>query len=158
MVQKESTDVFDVLQEMKTHELWMAEFYRAFSEVWPAEREFWFDMERAEKRHAQYLEKIVQCLTEKPDHFHLGRPIRLAAIRTSISGIQSVIDQFKKRKIPIYKAIFIARDMEQSVIESRVGEFLKTEDIECGALMEEMIYDTKSHLERLTKKIGEWTK
>lgn len=158
MLRKELADVPNTLQEMKSHELWIAEFYRTFSEVWPAEKEFWLDMEKSERRHAQYLERIVQCLTEKPDHFRLGRPIRVAAIRTSISGIRSAIEQLKKRQIPIYKAIFIARDTEQSVIESKVGEYLITEDVECGTLMKEMMLDTKSHLERLIKKIEEWTK
>lgn len=158
MLKKELSEILNGLGKMKEHELAMAEFYRTFGEVWLAEKEFWLDMEKAERRHAQYLDRVIQCLTEKPDHFHLGRPLRLAAIQTSLSGIQSAIDKLKKKQKPLYKLLFTARDMEQSIIESKVGEYLRTDDIECRSLLEEMVSDTESHLERLVKKIKEWSR
>ncbi len=157
-MQKELVEVLNVLGKMKEHELSMAEFYRTCAGVWAVDKEFWLEMEKAERRHAQYLERITQCLMEKSDHFHLGRPMRLPAIQTSISGVRSAIEKLKKRELPLYKALFTARDLEQSIIESKYGEYLKTDDLACRSLMDEMLSDTKSHLERLIEKIKEWSR
>jgi len=80
MLQKDLADILNVLGKMREHELAMAEFYRACSQVWSVDKEFWTDMEQAEMRHAQNIGKMTKFLSERPESFHLGRPLKLIAI------------------------------------------------------------------------------
>lgn len=155
-MQKDLADILNVLGKMKEHELAMAEFYMACSQVWSVDKEFWTDMEKSEMKHAQNLEKIAKFLSERPESFHPGRPFKMVAIQTAISGIRSDIERLKKGEFPLYKTLFTARDLEQSIIESKYGEVIKTDDIEFRSLMSEVVSDTRSHLDQLTRKIKEW--
>jgi len=58
--------------------------------------------------------------------------------------------------LPLYKTLFTARDIEHSIIESKYGEVVKTDDIEFRSLMGEVVSDTQSHLGWLNRKIKEW--
>ena len=58
--------------------------------------------------------------------------------------------------MPLYKTLVTARDLDQSIIESKYGEVIKTDDIEFRSLMSEVVSDTRSHLDRLNRKIKEW--
>jgi len=51
--------------------------------------------------------------------------------------------------------LFIARDLEQSVIESKYFEIAKGRDVEFQELAEELMIDTMAHRDELNKKINE---
>lgn len=154
---KSSEDILIVLEKMKEHELAMAEYYQTCRQVWSVEKDLWMEMEQAEMRHAKYLETMIGLIVKKPDRFKWGRPIKQAAIQTSTSGVRLNIHKLKNGEIPMYKAIFIARDFEQSIIEFKYGEVIEADDIEFRSLIGEIVSDTQSHLAQLNKKIKEWT-
>lgn len=153
---KSPEDILSVLEKMREHELSMAELYQTCSKVWPVDKEFWADMEQAEIRHAQHLEKMVKFLSERPESFKWGRSLKPVAIETATSGIRLNINRLKKGALPLYKTLVTARDLDQSIIESKYGEVIKTDDIEFRSLMSEVVSDTRSHLDRLNRKIKEW--
>jgi hypothetical protein len=157
MIQKDLADILNVLGKMREHELAMAELYRVFGQVWPVDKEFWTEMEQAEIKHAQNIEKITELVLKRPESFRLGRSLKPVAIETAISGVRSDIERLKKGKLPLYKALFTSRDIEQSVIENKYGEIVKTDDVEFKFLMNEVTSDTRSHLDRLNRKIKEWS-
>jgi hypothetical protein len=51
--------------------------------------------------------------------------------------------------------LFISRDIEQSFLENRYGEIVKTNDTEFQSLMNEILLDTLAHREFLNDKIKE---
>jgi len=157
-MRKDSDDIFNVLEKMKEHELAMAEYYQAWRQVWSAEKDLWMEMEQAEMRHARYLETMIGFILKKPERFEWSRPLKQAAIQTATSGVRLSIHKLKNGEIPMYKAIFTARDFEQSIIENKYGEMIKTDDIEFRSLIGEIVSDTQSHLAQLNKKIKEWTR
>lgn len=145
-------DILSVLEKMKEHELAMAEYYQACSQAWSGEKAFWTEMERAEMRHAHHLEKMMGFILKKPERFGWGRPLKPAAIQTATSGLRLNIQKLRSGEIPMYKAVYIARDFEKSIIESKYGEIIKTDDIEFRSLINEMVSDTRSHLDLLNGK------
>jgi hypothetical protein len=50
--------------------------------------------------------------------------------------------------------LFIARDLEQSILESSYSDVIKTSDTEFQTLIKEVLSDTVGHRERLDKKIS----
>ena len=51
--------------------------------------------------------------------------------------------------------LFIARDLEQSIIESKYFEIVKGRDVKFQDLVEELRIDTMAHREALNKRIEE---
>jgi hypothetical protein len=63
------------LKLMADFELTLAELYRTCSQIWPDNKYFWILYERAEVKHSQQLNKIIEMVMERPEVFELGRPL-----------------------------------------------------------------------------------
>jgi hypothetical protein len=115
------------------------------------------DMEKAEFKHADNLDRMNQIISERPENFELGRSFSPIAIKTFLSGIKSIIQGLKEKKIDEIKILFLARDIEQSYLENKYVEITKTEDNEFKSLMREIHSDTVFHRDYLNNKIREFT-
>ena len=112
-------------------------------------------MERAETKHAGIVNRIKKIISEKPDKFVLGRLFKVPAIQTMISGIQWNIQRLRKREITEQNMLFIARDLERSILENQYAQIIKGDDSGFQALMNEIVSDTVDHHEYLIQKISE---
>ena len=142
-----------VLKLMANFELTLAELYRTCSQIWPDNKDFWSLLERAEVKHSQSLSKIIKMVMENPEAFELGRPFKPAAIQVAISGVQENLRRLKNNEITEKNMLFISRDIEQSFLESRYGEIVRSNNIEFQSLMNEILSDTLAHREFLNDKI-----
>ena len=154
-MEKDLKTMLDALKVMKEFEWSVAELYRTCNSLWPEDDPLWKNLEQEEIRHAESVEKMISILSERPDSFEPNRVFKPAAIRTSIAGIQGDIQRLKKREIPKIKLLFIARDLEQSAIESKYFEIVKSRDVEFQSLVEQLRIDTTTHRDALNKKIEE---
>jgi len=145
--------ILDVLSFMEESEKAIAEFYRVCCEIWPNEQEFWSNIEDEEKKHIQHIEKMKEIISKKPERFEKGRPFNILAAQTVINGIQSNIQRVKTGQLLRNNALFVARDSEQSLMEYRYNEIVKTEDVEYLGLAKEIMHDTSSHKNRIENEI-----
>jgi hypothetical protein len=76
-------------------------------------------------------------------------------LKTFISGIERDIESVKQLNVPELKALHIARDIEQALIEARFTEVVQTEDRSFRALADEIVRDTAIHRRLVEKKIAE---
>ncbi|MBS1238359.1 MAG: hypothetical protein H6R39_19 [Deltaproteobacteria bacterium] len=63
------------------------------------------------------------------------------------------MERLKKGEISEDSAISIARDIEQSFIESRYGEIVKTADVEYNTLVQKILNETARHKIKIDQKI-----
>lgn len=147
------TSMSKTLEMMADLEIVLSEFYICAGEMWKEDGAFWAGLAQAEVSHAEGIKKIIDILSRKPQEFELGRPINAVAINTAISGIKSNIEKLRKGQIDKKQILFISRDMEQSLLESRYTEILKTKDAEYQKLISEISSQTESHKKLLIKKI-----
>jgi hypothetical protein len=140
---------------MAEYELALAELYLTCSQIWPDNKYFWILMERGEVKHAHYISKITEMVKEKPEVFELGRPFKPATIQVSISGVRWNLQRLRNKEITERNMLFISRDIEQSFLESRYGEILKTSETDFQSFMNEILLDTLAHREFLNDKIKE---
>lgn len=148
-------DLQVVLNRMAEYELALAELYRTCSQTWPDNKYFWILLERAEVKHSEYLNKIIQMVMEKPEVFELGHPFKPAAIQIAILGLQGNLQRLKNKEITEKNMLFISRDIEQSILEKHYGEIVRSNNIEFHSLINEIISDTLAHREFLNDKIKE---
>ena len=153
MQQGQLKSILDILEVMKELELAAAEFYRTCGEIWIIERDFWINMEQSELKHAQNIDLMIKVFSEKPEKFELGRPFKSPAIQTFISGVRSDIQRLRSRGLSKGKTLFVARDIERSILESRYMEIIRTNEPEFRTLMEQILLDTVTHQEWLNEKM-----
>jgi hypothetical protein len=157
MRQQDFENVSEALRTMGELELTVAEFYQTCGERWTDHKSFWMDMEFAELKHADNIDRMGRILSERPAKFEMGRFITPTAIRAFIAGIKSNIERLKREEIDEKKVLFLGVDLEQSFLESNYAEIVKTKDSEFQSLMREINADTVFHREYLNRKLIEWT-
>jgi hypothetical protein len=79
----------------------------------------------------------------------------MIAINRAISGVKKHTHRLKSGEINRKQCLFISRDTEQSILESKYAEVLKTKNVEYQALISEITSQTERHKELLAKKIEE---
>ncbi len=155
MLQKSSPDLIGILKSLADFEMATAELYGTCSRIWDGDKEFWSDMQQAEVKHFRNINRMADIVSSRPGDCTPGRVFPPAAVQTSISGIKANIQRLAKREIARKNMLFIARDIEQSMLERNYSEIVKTNDAEFQSLINEILSDTVSHREQLNKKIRE---
>jgi hypothetical protein len=135
-------------------ELTIAEFYKTCAENWPEDGAFWTDVSKQELQHAEYIEKMSNMISNRPDNFILGRSFNPVAINTIISGIKKNIDLVKADVLTQIKVLYIASDIEKSALESKIDEIVKTDDLGFLELVREIVLQTEKHREQFNNKIA----
>ena len=153
MEQDQLKTVLDILKTIKELELAAAEFYRTCAEIWIIEKDFWMSMEESERKHAQHIDRMIKISSEKPEKFKLGRSFKRPAVETFISGVKSNIQRLRSRTLLKDRVLFIARDIEESMLESRYMEIIRTDEPDFQSLLKQILSDTVTHKEWLNEKI-----
>jgi hypothetical protein len=145
--------ILDTLVRMEEAEQIVSEFYQLCADMWPANVQLWAELSVEEIEHKNNIVTMRQIVSNKPEHFEKGRPFNIFAIQTMITGIHSNIERLKKGEISENNAIFIARDIEQSFIEFRYSEIVKTADVEYNTLVQKIIRETAQHKTKIDQKL-----
>lgn len=145
----------DTLKILINLELTMGEFYKTCSRTWPEDEKFWKGIGQQELQHAKYLEKMSDMISTSPDKFVLGRNFNPLAINTVVSGIKKNMELIKSNALTKVKTLYLARDMEESALESKFDEIVKTEDLGFLEFASKIQVQTQKHKEALNTKILE---
>lgn len=137
--------ILEVLAAMAETEQIIAKFYEACSELSQETSEFWNGISKAEIQHSENIKKMIEIISTKPERFEKGRPFNIFAIKTFNDGVKIYINRLQNGEIQKNKCFFIARDIEQSLLENRYGEIVKTDDIEFKTLIREIVSETEEH-------------
>jgi len=153
MLPADVTNMSKTLEMMAGLEMVISEFYKCAGDSWKEDREFWVDLAQAEVSHAEYIRKMSGILNKKPQEFESGRPLNVAVINMVISGVRNNIQRLKNGELNKKQTLFISHDTEQSILESKYTEILKTKDIEYQKLVSEIALQTETHKKLLVNKI-----
>ncbi len=155
MLPADAKKMLETLDTMAELELVISELYKCAGDRWKENLEFWSSLAQAEVSHAEYLKKMVGILNGKPQEFEIGRPLTIVTINTVMSGVKNLIQRLKNGEFNQKALLFLARDLEQSILESKYTEILKTKDIQYNKMISEIVLQTEMHRLLLIKKIGE---
>ena len=147
--------ILNELKIMAECELTVAKFYATCAEIWSEDKEFWWSMERQENQHAKIINMLAEAILKNSEDFELPRTFNPAAVRTMITGIENNIRRVKSGEIQKNNALFIARDIEQSLIEAKFGDKVKTDRYEYQGLITDIVAQTMVHKDVIEKKIDE---
>ncbi|HPO34425.1 MAG TPA: hypothetical protein PLG80_00060 [Syntrophales bacterium] len=148
----------EILAAMAQYEEEISALYASCAERWPESDELWLTMSKDEVVHAERLRWLSRILEENPRQFEIGRPFNRIAINTAISGVKKHREEIKNGSYAPERAMAIARDIEQSILESRYMEFLKTSNVEYQETMKRLVEETGNHrkiIQQYLEKITE---
>jgi len=157
MINLSLENILEVMDALKTNELLIGELYKQCSMQWPEDREFWSSTEQEEYTHAEYINDMKELLKSNPAEYTIGRSFNKDAAATVKKWIEDIINKVKKGEISKIKMLYIARDLEQSLLESKFHELLDSSNIAYNTLANKITSETRQHLEKIKIKIKEST-
>ncbi len=148
-------NMLDALQALIRLELQVGALYEACSLQWPEDAPFWLDVAREEAGHARAIERMVLLISKNPSRFLPARAIKLAAVETIIAGIERTTDQVRNGRLLKNNVTAIAVDIENSVMEKKFFEMIKTADPVFLELCHDIMAQTRAHQQRFEKRLAE---
>lgn len=148
----ELSAILDVLKLIAGAEGAMAEFYRTCAQIRGEGAGPWLDLEREERQHFERVTRMATILAERPDDFERFRAFHPVAIRTFIGYVESTTERLRRNELPAadhVRLLSTAYDMEQSIIECKYSEIVRSADLEYQELLREIIGDAVVHKNRL---------
>jgi len=133
------------MDDLVSLELALAALYQACSERFPDTKGFWLAIQHQEEAHAQSIRGLAGLISAHPEEFRSGRPFGSAAIRTIVSSVAGYTEQVRNRQLSRRRALIIARDIENSVLEAKYGEIVATDNVEFAGTIRRLAEDTLAH-------------
>ena len=155
MISPALEQTLETLELMARAEETVQRLYATCAVLWKEDEEFWKGLSGEERRHAKHIRSMMAILSANPDRFQPGRPFSAVALKTFISGIDLDIESVKQAGVPEMKALRLALDIEQAVIEAKFTEIVQTEDKGYQTLAVEIAQDTVAHRRLVEQKIAE---
>lgn len=150
-------NILRVLAGLEQLEKNVAQLYELAAQKWPVDADIWTGLSGDEIKHADCLKSMAAILEKNPGYFEAGRPINIAAVNSSMAWISKAIDDITADKFDYRKMIFFARDIEQSILESKYSEILKTNNAEYNKLAKQVVGETVSHKKKIDDLIAKQT-
>lgn len=144
-----------VFEAMKKLEYVLAGCYTVCAAQWPREEVFWKGLAEQEKLHAGYIAEALELLTTSPGEFTADRTFTISAIETVTHGVRARTDEIRAGGMTLEKALFVARDFENSLLEQKYLEMIRSKNLRYTALMSMVAAQTREHHRALDTKIQE---
>jgi len=155
MINQSIESILEVMDALKTNELLIGELYKQCSKQWPEDKEFWISTEQEEYSHAQYINNMKKLLITNPADYKIGYSFNKIAAETTRKWIKDITEKVKNGEIRKIKMLNIAKDLEQSLLESKFHELLSSSNVEYNTLANKITAETRQHLEKIKDKINE---
>lgn len=157
MQRHDLTGTLEALKELERLELALEAFYGLCGEPEASQSEFWAALAREERGHAAAIRRMAIVLAERPDRFEPNRTFHVTAIQTFRAYVESLAERLRTGGISRrdqHRLLSLARDLEQSVLEGKWNEIVRTTDEEFQALLRDVIAETRSHKARIAARLA----
>jgi len=133
------------MQSLQKIERSASEYYRACSNRWTQETDFWFHLSQDETVHAANLQKMIKMVTTEPGLFWGGKLPEQAFIdrfeHEIIDGLSKIKDLTLYHRDSITTAIYI----EDSFLEVGYPDIIGTGDDVFNAMLKFFVKETVIH-------------
>ncbi len=123
-------------------------YYRTMVDLIPEHKATWESLSSQEEGHAAALEGIRQAAQENPGLYAPGK-YSPDAVRMTIRETGEMIGKIERREVHPRYAVTFVTDIENSLLESRVEQAVKTDLIEVRNTLNRLREQTESHRDLL---------
>jgi hypothetical protein len=153
MNQKNFDEAVAILQSMVKAEVTLGELYKIYAEIWPKKNSLWSDLALEEIDHAHNIELIIDIFLKAPEHFKVVRPFNIIGLHTFIDGIEAHKKKIQRGDVGELKMLFISKDIEQGIIESKYFDFMTSDHPEYKKIVQTIMFQTNAHRNKIIKMI-----
>ena len=132
----------------------VARFYATCALCWPGDRPFWLALAREEMEHHKTCKRIEALVRAKPAYVVVGRAFRPQAVELVRQGVERQTHLAMARKLPLRGALVAAQQIENSIIENRYWEILRSLDDEFDGIVAAAGPETHVHRRRLETRLA----
>jgi len=146
----------EVLKIMAQCETAISILYKLCSQTW--KEDFWLSLNKDEIKHSENVKKMAEIIRNRLGSeatFLYNRPFTVNSVQSAINGIMETIERLKSEDISKKKILSIALDIENSALERKYSEIVKTNDIEYQAISKTIDEETRAHRDKIRKKLEE---
>jgi hypothetical protein len=137
--------VLATLVALGDHERALAGLYAACGAVWDDDVALWDDLAASERGHADCLALMADMVNSRPAAFSPGRSFSPAAGRLQVAYVESRRREVEAGGMARRTALLMARDIERSIIETRLNELLETDDPGYLTVADKVVAETGMH-------------
>jgi hypothetical protein len=140
-----STTTTDALELLREHERALGRLYRTYAECFAGQSEFWLRLAAEEDQHAEWLGSLRLRLEDDESGRLLDR-FPTGAIEHSLVYVNKLIANAHTSGITPLRALSVALDLEQALLESRYFEVFESDSPELKRTLETLAESTHAHL------------
>lgn len=155
MSDQDLQSVIVVLQVMRQAEAAVAEFYAICSESFPLSKEFWGRLAREEAGHATVIDNLLRIIFEHPEEFEVGDSSPLEALQAFVSRVNENLAKVRTGQIKEGDALLMAYLIENTFVEGKYTEAVKTKNISYAKTLEKMASAEVAHKDIVVRKMKE---
>jgi len=154
MPEKDVKEIIVTLGLMTEAEKSLSSFYLLCGEKLTDDRAFWEKLSADEASHAESIAKMAGIVIDKlGEGFTNNRAFNRISINTFMTGINKNVEALKKGALAGRRIYFIVRDIEQSLLEAKYAEAVRTNDAGYTELLKKIMQETRLHHATLEEKI-----
>ncbi len=151
-------ELLEVLKVMEQFEISISILYKICSQKWQKDADFWLSLNKDEIKHSENVKELADIIKNrigsKATFLH-NRPFTISSVQSAINGAIETAERVKNEDIPQKKVLAIALDIENSALERKYSELIKTDDIEYQTISKTIDEETKTHRDKIEKKLAE---
>lgn len=136
------------LQLLAKHEETIGLLYEAYAKRFPEHAQFWTSIANDEKSHAAWIWKLCQKAEDGSIRFD-GNRFNSKAIETSLKYIRSWIQEAETQSMDLIKAISIALDIENGLLEKKYYEVFEADLPEVKQVFIALSKASEGHKQRI---------
>lgn len=149
-----SGDDLKILESLAQIELAVSELYAIYARKYPEHRDFWGELVREEKNHAELirgLKAFIKNGTVRFDH----KRCAASAVETVFNLINERIEAARSRVTPLANALNSALQIEKNVIEKDFCSFFEGDNEEFRDKCATVTRETSQHRDKLIKMLDQ---
>jgi hypothetical protein len=145
--------VLDTLAALGDHETSLAGLYSPCGHAWSDDAALWRRLANSKRGHAHCLALMARIVAEQPAAFALGRPFSAAASRLQAGCVANRTREVERGGMARRTGLLMAREIERSIIETRLNELLKTTERDYLAIVDRVVAETDAHYRLLEREL-----
>ena len=136
------------LEMMAKNEDAVGELYGVYASTFPEHKELWESLMLEEANHAKWIRKFIVDVKDGLIVFNGGR-FNVKAIEESIESLREAAIKARRGAVGIHQALMTAFELEDSLIEEKWLDAVKTDSDEMQKLLELLHSGTNEHRARI---------
>lgn len=147
-------ELLSVLDDMITLEEGFSALYETCSRKFPEDEKFWIAIANQERLHANFIHELKHKVEENPGDFSAGRSFNVRAIKSIVDSINKTREEVSNGRVDRKRALGIAKDIENSLLEAKYHEIVSTKNLDFQKLIDRIVKDTDSHKKLFAAKFA----